>query len=322
VTAFIVINYTGSSAANGQPLTSSNAVSSTTLANNPLDQVASADIAVTVAQMTSLPETVPITNQADSENADLATAPTSIGAVPKAQVVASAFKSNKDIQSYTSVAGDTLSGLAAKFGVTSDSIRWSNSLPSTDALTPGTKLLIPPVNGIIYTVKTGDTAATLAQKYNANSDLITAFNDGELAGLKVGEQIVIPDATQPVIVAASQGSAAASGVAIYGSYNGYDPGYCTWWVAKLRQEAGDPVPVNLGNAATWVIRARADGLATGSVPQVGAAAVLSTRGEGHVGYVTAVNSDGTFTVSEMNHEGYYVKDVRTLADSSSYGFVY
>ncbi len=76
--------------------------------------------------------------------------------------------------------------------MTSNSIKWSNNL-TADTVSPGTALVIPPVNGIVYTVKAGDTAASLAVKYSANADQITAMNDAEISGLPAGEQIIIPN---------------------------------------------------------------------------------------------------------------------------------
>jgi surface antigen len=76
--------------------------------------------------------------------------------------------------------------------------------------------------------------------------------------------------------------------------------------------------MNLGNASTWAIRAAAYGLPTGKTPQVGAAVVTSTRGAGHVAYVTAVNGDGSITISEMNHVGWNKTDERTISGSFSY----
>jgi len=73
----------------------------------------------------------------------------------KPQIVATALKSRADIKTYVVQAGETIPALATRFGITSDSIRWSNGL-SGDNLNVGTKLTIPPVSGIVYTVKAGD----------------------------------------------------------------------------------------------------------------------------------------------------------------------
>ncbi len=272
---------------------------------NPLDQLSSADIAQTVAQVSNLPETTAISNQAQSQAANLAMASTSNNVISKPQVVAGGLKSKADIQQYTTVAGDTLSGLAAKFGVTSDSIRWSNDLSAVEALNPGTSLFIPPVNGIVYTVKPGDTAAGLAAQFGTSQEQITAYNDAEISGLVPGEKIIIPNASRQNDGATAASIASAAGMGgsngnwlwgngpIYG-YNGYDYGYCTWYVATQI-----PVPANWGNASTWAYYAARSGWKVSTTPTVGAIAQRG-GGEGHVAIVTAVNPDGSIMVRDMN----------------------
>lgn len=303
----------------GAPLAASSGVSD--IAANPLDHVSSANIAETVARMSSLPESTAVTNQADSETNDVAQAPVTANVADKPQVIASSgYASNKDIKSYTVVAGDTVTSIAGTFKVTSDSIRWSNNVTG-DTVAAGTVLQIPPVTGMVYKVESGDTAATLAAKYKADATKITAFNDAEIKGLEIGSLILIPDGSKAAIIAAAARptSSFRGGSATYGGYNGYDFGYCTYWVAKLRAQSGNPVPTNLGNAATWATRAAGMGLSTGTTPRVGAAVVTKTAGAGHVAYVTAVNDDGTITISEMNHSGWNRVNSRTLADT---GFRY
>jgi surface antigen len=306
-------------------------------AAGPLDQLSSADIAVHVARMTSLPEAVAVTNQADSEATQLAITATETKVVAKPQVVATSLKSAKDIQTYTSVDGDTLSALASKFSVTSDSIRWSNGL-SSEKIPAGKQLLIPPVSGVVYTVKAGDTVDALAQKYSSSKDQILADNDAEVAGLKTGQRILIRGGIQPVARVASVATTSYAGSFFGGSatygYNGYDYGYCTWYVANKRLAAGAPMPTNLGNASTWAVRAAAYGLATGRRPQVGAAVVTSTSGAGHVAYVERLNSDGSIWVSEMNSHGQVSidnpapaggwgrVDFKLLTNPSAYSYVY
>lgn len=304
------------------------------VATNPLDNLSSADIAVGLARMTSLPELTAVTNQADSVKAEMAVSPADNTVVGKPQQVVTALKSRKDIKTYVAADGDTMASIAGKFGVTSDSIMWSNGL-NGNGVAAGTRLLIPPVNGIVYTVKGGDTVDSLAQKYHTDKNKIIAYNDAEISGIQTGEQIIIPDAQQSTTQAAAAivygvaygGSASygGSGSCFYQGHGypgyGYDCGYCTWWVALRRAQAGNPVPSNLGNASSWGYLARSYGLSTGSTPQVGAAVVTSTRGAGHVAYVTAVNGDGTITVSEMNHLGWNVVDTQTMS-GAGYTYIY
>lgn len=274
---------------------------------NPLDRTSSADIALTVARMSSLPETTAITNQAQSQAATdtVMAAASSASVVSKPQVVATALKTRADIKTYSTVNGDTLAGIAAKFGVTSDSIRWSNSLTG-DTIPAGTKLTIPPVNGIIYTVQSGDTIDSLAQRFKANTDKIAAFNDADVKGLVPGEQIVIPDGTQASNQTAAQIARARVGTVgavsfpwggspVYG-YNGYDYGYCTWYVANKL-----PVPSNWGNANTWDDLAPVSGWSVSKAPRPGAVAQSNRGYFGHVAVVEAVSDDGTMIkYSDMN----------------------
>lgn len=264
------------------------AASPSAAASQPVDQLASVNIAVTVARMTNLPEAPAVVNQSDSATIQLAVASTNHEVVNKPQAVSSNFVSRKDIHSYVAKAGDTVSGIASQFSVSTDSVLWSNGLTG-NGLVAGERLNIPPVNGIVYTVKAGDTPANLASKYSSNEEKIVAYNDAE-GGLVPGEQIIIPDGR--VIVTALSYSYisgfAWGSTAIYG-HNGYDWGNCTWYVATQIS-----VPANWGNAATWAAGARAAGWHVSSVPTKGAIAQTPymAGGLGHVGIVDDVSPDG------------------------------
>jgi surface antigen len=279
--------------------------SADTNASNPIDQVSSANIALTVAQMSRLPEATAVTNQADTQDANLTAATSAGNIIDKPQVVQTALKSRADIQTITAQSGDSVSSLAAKYGVTSNSIQWSNGLTS-NTIAAGTKVIIPPVTGIVYTVKAGDTPDSLATSYKADEGQIIAYNDAEINGLQPGEQIIIPNGTiaaAPAIVATSSSITGATSLpftALYGG-NGYDFGYCTWYVAT--QIA---VPTNWGNASSWAYYARASGWTVSSTPTVGAIAqtAYAAGGEGHVAVVDGVSADGrTIHVRDMNDYG-------------------
>lgn len=245
-----------------------------------------------------MPEATAVTNQADTVSVEM-TLTANDSLVTKPQIVATDLKSRRDIQAYLVKEGDTVTSIASKFNVTSDSIRWSNNV-SGDTVTPGATLSIPPLNGIVYTVVAGDTPQSLAAKYNANADQITAFNDAEIGGLKPGTKIIIPNGQvqQPVYVSrpasTSYGYSFGSS-AIYG-YNGYDWGFCTWYVANRIS-----IPSNWGNANTWDNLAPRSGWAVSSTPRQGAIAQHNNGAFGHVAYVEAVSPDGTMIkYSDMN----------------------
>ncbi len=261
------------------------------IVTGPLDQVSSADIAVHVARATGLPEAVSVVNHADSVSAVEAIAPADTSVVAKPQVVSAALPSRKDIQTYVTVEGDTISSIATKFGVSSESIKWSNGL-TTNSLRKGTELVLPPagVNGIVYEVKAGDTPEKLAQKYSTDKDLLISFNDAEIGGLKPGERILIPNGIVAAVAVSYSYFAVAGG-------GGYDRGWCTDYASR----AGG-APGGWGNANTWAFfAARTPGWAVSKVPRPGAIAQSSAGWAGHVGVVDEVSPDGTMIkYSDMN----------------------
>jgi surface antigen len=295
VVAFVVGSSHSSHTIKANAITASN----NAVASNPVDGLTSYDIAANVARMTSLPESTAIDNQAQSAKVALAVSASDTNVVPKPQIVATALKSRKDIEHYTVAAGDTIASIAQKFGVTSDSIKWSNNL-KTDTVSLGTGLVVPPVNGIVYTVASGDTVQSLATKYKASADQIVAYNDAELSGLQVGELIIIPNGSVQSAAGTGTGTSrlltSGSFTAQYSS-NGYDYGYCTYYAA-----ARSGAPSNWGNANTWAYYAAlTPGWAVSSTPTVGAIAQTSRGYLGHVAVIESVSADGSqIKYSDMN----------------------
>ncbi|MDQ6986065.1 MAG: M23 family metallopeptidase [Candidatus Dojkabacteria bacterium] len=104
---------------------------------------------------------------------------------------------------YTVNQDDTLQDIAAKYGITEDTVRWANlrvgSLAFSDKLEPGWELTIPEINGVIYNVKKGDTIDSIiadasVENSEANRFTIVEFNrltpPYELQG---GQTLFIPD---------------------------------------------------------------------------------------------------------------------------------
>jgi murein DD-endopeptidase MepM/ murein hydrolase activator NlpD len=101
-----------------------------------------------------------------------------------------------DVQKYIVQKGDTLSSIAEKFGVSSDTIRWANGI-SGDYLKVGQELEILPINGVIHTVKGGDTLDSIAQKYEAAVQDIYDINWLDSGILKVGQELLVPNGRMP-----------------------------------------------------------------------------------------------------------------------------
>ncbi|OGL30823.1 hypothetical protein A3F37_00025 [Candidatus Saccharibacteria bacterium RIFCSPHIGHO2_12_FULL_41_12] len=306
-----------------------------TAKENPLDAVSSADVAVNIARVSHLDEGVAVANAADTLNYQAAVSSNDNVVISKPQVVSGSLKSKKDIQHYVTTSGETVSMVATKFGVTSDTIRLSNGL-TAEIIPAGKDIVISPINGMIYSVKAGDTPESLATRYRVSRDQLVAFNDAELTNsFKVGETIVIPDATGEVqaptgggrnigLATANAGFAFGDGPVFGAGGNGYAFGYCTYWVALRRAQVGMPIPSNLGNASSWKALAARAGFGTGDVPRQNAVIWFPVGGAGHVGFVESVNPDGSANISEMNRAGWNRVSHQTIPASEvgKYGYIY
>jgi murein DD-endopeptidase MepM/ murein hydrolase activator NlpD len=102
--------------------------------------------------------------------------------------------SSEMLQRYTVRSGDTLTGIASRFGVSMMTVWWANKLKSKDDLRIGQVLVIPPVNGLVVTVAVGDTLDGLASEYKVDSTDILSANQLDDPNLIVGQVLVMPGA--------------------------------------------------------------------------------------------------------------------------------
>ncbi len=78
----------------------------------------------------------------------------------------------RDVVQYTVSAKDTVTGIAAAFHVSPDSILWANDklLDDPDMLSIGQTLNIPPTTGVLYTVQKNDSIQGIAAVFKAKPD--------------------------------------------------------------------------------------------------------------------------------------------------------
>jgi murein DD-endopeptidase MepM/ murein hydrolase activator NlpD len=101
----------------------------------------------------------------------------------------------KGVVSYTVKNGDTISGIAAQFGINSNTIMTANpSLWNINYLKVGQELHFPAVAGIVHTVAKGETIEALAKKFKIEADEILKYNDLIGRDLVIGAKIVLPGA--------------------------------------------------------------------------------------------------------------------------------
>ena len=89
--------------------------------------------------------------------------------------------------------GDTISEVAEKFGITTNTILWENNLTAYNLIRPGDKLTILPTAGIQHKVAKADTIAKIAKQYGVEPEKIIEFNKLASADdIRVGEKLMIP----------------------------------------------------------------------------------------------------------------------------------
>ncbi len=146
-----------------------------------------------------------------------------------------------EVITYTVQPGDSLSSIAAQFGISIWTLIWSNREAIWDApwlIQPGLVLYIPPVDGVYHTVAAGETVESIAAKYKVEpSALFNEWNDlKEGQPLVEGQQLMVvggqdkyieltPPPPKPLPGAASRSSGVCKGVAATG------PGANGWFVS-------------------------------------------------------------------------------------------
>ncbi len=96
-------------------------------------------------------------------------------------------------QTYKVVSGDTLLGIAYKFGITPETILWANNMGNGDLLQIGEELIILPVSGVLHKVKKGDTLSGIANEYGADPEKIAEANAlTDTNALQEGQELIVP----------------------------------------------------------------------------------------------------------------------------------
>ena len=103
-------------------------------------------------------------------------------------------RSRTNIINYTVQSGDSVFAIAQSFGLKPESILWANYEmlnDNPDQLSPGMELNIPPVDGVLYTWKEGDSLQGVAERFKAKLDEMLGWSGNNL------------DLTNPVIESGS-----------------------------------------------------------------------------------------------------------------------
>jgi murein DD-endopeptidase MepM/ murein hydrolase activator NlpD len=113
----------------------------------------------------------------------------------------------RQLNTYAVVAGDTLFGIALKFGLRPETILWSNYetlKDNPDLLSVGQKLTIPPENGLIVQVERGDTIEGLARRFGVPAERIVKEPLNGLRDinqlLQIGQRIFVPGGERETVI--------------------------------------------------------------------------------------------------------------------------
>lgn len=157
--------------------------------------------------------------------------------------------------------------------------------------------------------------------------LLTRFLNSKYRELYIAAAVVCLLFFSPIFVFASLTNPLAIAQGVVQLYTGphpagnlYEYGYCTFWSAKLRAEAGRPIPNTWGHANTWDDGAIRDGYLVDHAPTVGSIFQSDAGALGHVAYVKQVHPDGSWTISEMNFKGWNTTSERTLPASAAQNY--
>ncbi len=117
-----------------------------------------------------------------------------------------------DYAVHTVESGESLSLIASRYGVKTETVMWENSLANANSLRIGQKLLVPPVDGVSYKVGSGDSLTKISKKYSISVESIIAQNGLESETIGKGQSLFLPQA-KPLYSA----TVASSGRAVVGS---------------------------------------------------------------------------------------------------------
>jgi LysM repeat protein len=139
-----------------------------------------------------------------------------------------------EIIEYKVKPGDSLWSIAQQFDLEPETILWGNEwLSSAGILQIGDKVSILPVDGVLHTVKAGDTLETIEQLHGTPAqEILEYFGNGfdltQPPQLSEGQEIIVPHGTSPIVWSEAQAPAAAN---YSGKYPNLGTGYYVWPVA-------------------------------------------------------------------------------------------
>jgi murein DD-endopeptidase MepM/ murein hydrolase activator NlpD len=114
-------------------------------------------------------------------------------------------RAREQVSTYDVQSGDTIYGIAAKFGLDPETVIWSNPdlEKAPDLLSVGQQLNILPVNGVYHQVGEGDTLEGIASTFKADLSAVLNYPlnqlDPDNPVIAPGQWLVVPGGSKPFI---------------------------------------------------------------------------------------------------------------------------
>lgn len=145
---------------------------------------------------------------------------------------------------YTLSKADSLDSLANYFGVSQEAIAFANGITDPSKLETGRQILIPPLEGALYTVAAGDTVESVAERFKVKPDVIRTYNRlyFEPEYFAPGQLILVQNAALPSL--ALQLAEATKPTTITRPSSG---------AAPAPAAGPDPAPAQRGGTLAWPV---------------------------------------------------------------------
>lgn len=128
------------------------------------------------------------------------------------------------VAEHTVARGDSVFAISKEFSIKPDTLLWANYdtlNDSPDSIRPGQELNVPPIDGILYTWKEGDTIAAIAGQYKAKVEDVLNWPGNKVdltnPAFKAGDRVMLPGGSreykQWLIPTVARGKSGTTGVA-------------------------------------------------------------------------------------------------------------
>jgi murein DD-endopeptidase MepM/ murein hydrolase activator NlpD len=171
----------------------------------------------------------------------------------------------RPIPQYTLSKTDTLWTIASFYGVSPEAVAFANGITDPYHLQLGRQIMIPPLEGALYTVSKDDTVESVAERFKVDASVIRDYNRlyFEPEHFAPGQLIFIENAALPKLPALPEPAATVIARPVVSAPSARADGYLAWpvagyltqryWAGHLGVDIAAPFGTGLGSSFNGVI---------------------------------------------------------------------